>query len=442
MVGITDTQITPYALELKASNLEAGMLTSLANLFGPMAQLLGSRLIERFNRRQIIVWAVVGQTISCFAFSILGYIFLSHDKQLYLVALFILNYTLYNLTSALASPAWFSMMGDIVPENIRGRYFAWRNRTNGAASVGAMILSASILYWLAQYEIIYGFIIIFGLAGIARSISTYLLSKHYCEDIKLEKDYYFPFWKFIKEIPRYNFNRFALYVSFFRLGVNIAGPFFAVYMWKQLAYNPIWFTAVNISAGIFSLLALPAWGYFADRYGNRELIRVSSIILIFVPLFWMFSANPIYLILVPQLISGSGWAAFNLASSNFIYDSVEPSRRGLMVAYFNLLSGFGIFLGATLGGVLSQYIKIGLMNVFFVIFVVSSLATLAVTITMLRTIKEVRVYEHEAQKNPLMYLKEIRPLYSNLEFGAYPVKKFHQLKSNLKSYRRQRITYY
>ena len=442
MVGSVDNNIMPYALELKASNLEAGLLASLANLFGPIAQIIGSRLMEKFHRRQIVIWGVVGQALTCFLFAFTGWVFLATGKTLYLVPLFIASYVLYQLTGSLAGPAWFSLMGDVVPEKLRSRYFSRRNKITGVFSVTATVLAAVWLYYIQNFEIIYGFVIIFTVAGLARLISGLTFKYHYVEKIKLDHNYYFSFWQFFKNIPYFNFNRFALYVALVMLATNIAGPFYAVYMWNILDFNPLWFTAVNVSASIFMLLFWPAWGKFADKYGNRETLRLSSLILLAVPLLWSVSTNPLFLILVTQLIAGIGWSGFNLSSSNFIYDSVEQSRRALMVAYFNLLSGIGIFIGAILGGLITQFLDFGGINVFLVLFLLSAISRLVIMLIFLPGIQEVRVYEHSAQKNPLNYLKEMAPIEGTLRLTTYPLRQFKTIGKKLASYRRERITYF
>jgi len=442
MFGGAESHIIPYAIELGANNLQTGLLASLANLFAPMAQIFGSRMMEKFHRKKIIFWSVFFQAAVCLFLSFLGIFFLLTEKALFLVPIFIISYVIYHISGSIAGPAWFSMMGDVVPEEIRGKYFSFRNKISGIAAVTATLIAAAVLYYFQQYEIIVGFIIIFSAGGMARLISGLMLRKHYIEELKLEKDYYFPFWKFIKDIPKYNFNKFTVHIGLVKFAANIAGPFFAVYTWSHLRLNPIWFTAIIISAGVFNFLFFPLWGKFADKYGNRELLRISNLILIFPPLFWMLSDNPIYLLLVPQFFAGAGWSAFNLSSSNFIYDSVGPKRRGMLVAYSNLIGGFGIFLGATLGGFITQYVTLSFINIFFFVFLLSSLLRFVVFLFVLPMIKEVRKEYHPGMRNPLNYLRDIEPIYGTFHLTAYPFKRFINFTHKIKINRKSRITYY
>jgi MFS family permease len=143
-------------------------------------------------------------------------------------------------------------------------------------------------------------------------------------------------------------------------------------------------------------------------YGNREMLKFGSILVSLIPILWILSKNPIYLIFIPQLVSGIGWAAFNLAASNFIYDSVTPQRRGICVAYYNLLNGLGVFMGAALGGFLANYLTISFMNKLLFIFLVSGILRIIVSFIMMPKIKEVRQKVAPPRRNPLSYLKEMK----------------------------------
>lgn len=408
MSGAGDAYITPYAVELKANNAEVGLLTSFTGLLGPISQIFGSRIMEKWHRKKIVTLAVILHATMWLAILSLGFFFLKYGKTGYLIPLLIVAYVLYSIFGSFGGPAWFSLMGDIVPEKMRGRYFSNRNKICGAFSVIATILGSIWLYYTREGGIIiYGFIILFAIAAVSRYISAYFFSKHYVTKIKLDKGYYFSFFQFLKNSPYNNFGRFTILISLVTLSVNIAGPFFAVYMWKDLNFNPIWFMAVNTSAGVFSILFMPLWGKFADKYGNRRLLLLGGMLVSIMPFLWLISPNPIYLILVPQLISGIGWSAFNLGASNFIYDAVTVQRRALCVAYYSLLNGIGVFAGATIGGLLTQYAPIHFMNIFLFVFVISGIVRIISLLFMLPKIKEVKQVK-SLKLNPFIYLKDSR----------------------------------
>jgi len=434
--GAGETYITPYAIALNATNAEVGFLSSFPGLFGPITQIFGSKLMEKYDRKKLIVTFVALQAASWLLFVVAGILFLRSFAPEFIVPFLIISYIINITFGSIVSPSWFSMMGEIVPEKLRGSYFAKRNKINGAIAIIVTIAAALWLDYSKRIDIvIYGFIILFIISAIGRTLSAYYFTKHYIPKINFEKGYYFSFLQFIKKAPSNNFGRFAIYVALVNLTVSFAGPFFAVYMLKDLHFNYTWFTLVNISASIFSVIMMPLWGKFADKYGNRELVRIGSLIVPFIPFFWLLNANPIYLILIPQLISGIGWTAFNLGASNFIYDAVTVQRRGIVIAYYSLLNGIAVFIGASLGGLTAQFFHPSWINIFLFIFLISGIGRIIIVIFMLPHIKEVRKETTPIKKNPLFYIKHlnfinetIHPLYGTLRnmmhpFSALKIKK-------------------
>jgi MFS family permease len=67
---------------------------------------------------------------------------------------------------------------------------------------------------------------------------------------------------------------------------------------------------------------------------------------------WVFAKTAFDVAIWPQVWGGIGWTAFNLATSNFIYDSVPVQKRGAYVAYYTLVVGIGQIAGGLLGSAL------------------------------------------------------------------------------------------
>jgi MFS family permease len=108
---------------------------------------------------------------------------------------------------------------------------------------------------------------------------------------------------------------------------------------------------------------------------------------------WLITNNPLGILLGPQLLGGIGWTAFNLATSNFIYDNIPSEKRGEYIALYNFLNGLGIITGGLIGGILISFLTITFMNEFCFLFLLSGILRLLIVIFFLPRIKEVRVHE-------------------------------------------------
>ena len=409
MSGAGDSYVGLFALELKANIAQIGFLSSLPSILSPISQVIGSRIMEKTSRKTLLVRSVLFQASMWLPIMILAFLYWLGMFQQYLPWMLILFYSLYATAGALGGPAWFSLLGDAVPENIRGKYFALRNKICGRVSLVSFVLAAFLLdFTTTQGYILLGFATLFAVAGISRITSCLFFTKHEDFDLTLKKDYYFSFFQFIRKAHTNNFGKFTLFAALMNFAVAISSPFFVVYMKNDLAFTYTQIMMVNLSAAVFSLLAMPLMGRLSDKYGNRELLRLSVCALPFVPLFWLFSDSVTYLALVPQFVGGIAWAAFSFAASNFIYDAVTPARRGICVAYYNVLSGVGIFVGASTGGMLSHYVNITFMNPLLFLFLLSGILRFLVIAFMLPKIHEVREVHHP-HHNVLMYWQDIHP---------------------------------
>lgn len=410
MAGIAEPYISAFALALKATNFQIGLLSAIPGLAGPLAQLKGSRLIEKHSRVNIIVRSVTLQSLIWLPILALSFFFMTNLFTNYLPIILISFYTLYAIFGAIAGPSWFSLMGEIVPGKSRGNYFGKRNRNASTIALITTFTASFILdYFKTKGIVLIGFSILFLIAGISRFIASRLFAKHYEPKLNLPKEYYFSFLQFIKKAPSNNFGKFAIFVALIHLSTLIAGPFFAVYMLSptELALSYKWFTIITISSSIATLIIFPFWGKFSDKYGNKELLTIGAVIVSIVPALWLFSKSPVYLALVPNVLGGIGWAAFNLAASNFIYEIVTPARRAICVAYYNVLVGIGSFIGASIGGLITQYAPIDFMNIFLFVFLVSAIARAIVAIIMLPKIKEVRKIKG---REGLLFLRSLVPM--------------------------------
>lgn len=392
--GVGIRYITPYALALGASNIIIALLSSLPSLFGNLSQLLTPKFMEKTSRKKIAFSGAFLQALMWLPMIFLGVLFFVFKIKVALALVFV--YTLLVLFGSFYGPAWNSWMKELVSEKT-GKFFGKRNLICGAVALASMFIAGFILDYFKKINILFGFALIFGIAFVARLTSALLFTKKYEPKLKLEKGYYFTFFQFLKKMHGNNFGRFVIFVALMQLATAIASPFFAVYMLKELKFSYLFYTLVIMSSSLATLLFMPFWGNFVDKYGNLKALRICGSFIPLIPLLWfssfLFHKNIVllsYLIFV-ELSSGILWGGFNLAAGNFIFDAVTKQRMALCVAYYNILAGAGVFIGAQIGGFLSISGIILLNSAFLFIFLLSSVIRFVVFLLMVRKINEVRV---------------------------------------------------
>jgi len=403
MQGIAENYLNPYALALKATARQIGLLVSLPGLTTAISQLKAADLADRIGRNKIIKASVFSQVLTWLPIIFLPYFFLKNSPAGWLI-FFV---TLYALFGNLSAPAWGSIMSQYVPMNRRGSYFAWRNRIFGTVALSSVLLAGFILHTLNNKNL-FGFTIIFSLAMLCRFVSWIYLNKYYEPRLLINPDSYFTFWDFIKRIKESNFVKFVLFISLMSLAVNLSAPFFPYYMLRERKFSYLSYTIIILVPTIVTLLSLSRWGKHADIIGNLRVIKSTATLVPIIPVLWLFSANKLYLVGV-QIFAGFLWAGYNLCITNFIYDAVSPEKRVRCLAYFNFLNGLGLFLGATLGGHLFSHLPKIFGYQSFTLFLISGLMRGIIVSIFVPTIEEVRRVREISSRDLFFSVIGIKP---------------------------------
>ncbi len=395
MTGIGETYFSAFALFLKASTPQIGLLASLPPLLASFVQLFSAWLGRLTGRRKAIVLTGASlQGLTLLPLALLPVLFSE-----YAVPLLIASIVIYQCGAHLSTPQWGSMMGDIVPSRRRGRFFARRTRIVSLVTFVSLIAGGLILQISSSYgQTVYGFLCIFGIAMLARMISVYHLSKMHDPPghvAALEIPLGAGWWQRLRQS---NFARFSLFFALMQFSVAIASPFFTVYMLRDLQFSYLAFMG-NTGMSIFvQFLTLNQWGRISDIFGNRRILATTGVLVPLMPLLWVFSSNYWYLLGV-QALSGLTWAGFTLSASNFLYDLIARDKRATFLAIHNVLASTGIFAGAMLGGYLGAVLPTQLvifgstftwLSPLLGVFLVSTLARTIIVFVLLPKIREVR----------------------------------------------------
>lgn len=411
MNGFSETFMTPYAIAMKASSSLIGILASMPNLVGALLQVKSAELTERLgSRKALINSSVLIHALLWIPIISVPYIF-KENQPVFLI----IFYTLFISIGAISLPPWSSLMADHVPETERGKIFGRRNRIFGIINVSSMFLAGSMLYLFAKNFRFLGFTIIFLVAFVARLLSWNFLRKMYEPDLVIKDEHRFTILNFLKRMRRSNFGRFVLFVSTMNFSVNIAAPFFAVYMLRDLKFDYFTYTIITIAATLTSLFMMNNWGLRADHVGNIKVLKLTSRFLPFIPILWIFSHNMFYLILI-QIFSGFFWAGFNLSASNFIYDAVMPEKRTRCVAYFNVVNGLALFSGATIGGYLIKILPPLFGYQVLTLLLISGVLRFLAT-TLASFVKEVRQVRYISNLELFYSMISGKPLFSQVSSG-------------------------
>jgi MFS family permease len=385
MLGLTQNYITPYALTMKASTQEIGLLTSVPNFAMAAAQFAAPTLSERAgSRKGFILPMAVMHALMWLPILFIPYLFQTHQVW-WLIAFMTLSTA---LDSGL-NPVWGSMMADLVPTQMRGRFFGWRNRITAFVSLAFSYAAGGILQLLTGNTNL-AFTIIFAGAIMSRLVSFYFLSQMY-EPLSpaTEKRGYDGVLKIARGLLSTNIGRFIIFCALINFTATVAGPFFSPYMLLDLHFSYIVYTTLNSVAALATVGSMTWWGKRMDRAGSIKVLKITSLFVPFVPLGWALY-HSLWWLIIMQLFSGFAWAGFQLSSSVFIFDASPQQNRTRYIALYNSLTFLGVSVGSLTGGIVAPLLPPFMGSHLLSIFIVSGVARLVVALFFRPRIKEVR----------------------------------------------------
>ncbi|MCX8179241.1 MAG: MFS transporter [Candidatus Aenigmarchaeota archaeon] len=381
-VGVGESYFDAFAIKvINATPFQLGLLSSIPMLLGYISNIFSHKAVEKLkSRKSLILFCILINSL-CF-FPIFLSVFIKGYEFLFLL----LSITLYFISELFLVPAWVSLMGDIIPDQIKGLYFGERNKSMKFFAFASMLMGGFILQTLSGFSLLAAFGIIFFIAFLARLASFYIFTKIYEPEYVFDKSYKFSFLEFIKNLKNTNFGIFVIFMCIFTISYRIAAPYFSLYIFRYLEFDYMKYTIITASSALATILSMPIWGRYVDEYGNKKVMTVTAFCIPFIPLLWMLSSNFLYLILV-ELFSGFVWAGFNLSSFNFIFFSTSSEKRSLVQSYYNVLLGISLFVGSIIGGLLIEKAKMFEIPVFNV-FIISAIFRFLSVIFLIHKIKE------------------------------------------------------
>ncbi len=417
MMGAGETYLGAFGIFLRATTLQVGLLATLPQLLGAIAQMAGARAMPQFrSRKAVILTGVLVQASLWIPMALLPFLF---GRSTLSVLLLIGLVTLYYGANGTVVPVWNSLIGDIVPPEIRGRFFGNRNRLTGMSTFIALILAGNALHLFAEANATEtGYLTIFAAAFLARLNSARWLARYEDPEFRILPEDKFTFRQFLRRSPHSNFAKFVFFIGAINLGVAFSAPYFALYMLRDLEFTYLGFTTVTASATITQFLTFRYWGELSDRFGNKKILNVCGWGVAMVPILWLISPHIWHLVLV-QIYGGFVWAGFSLASVNFIFDAVTPPKRALCVAYQGLVNGVCVFVGSVAGGyvatILPESYNLGPwtwkpISVLPVIFLLSGLLRIIASGLLLHRFKEVRPAEAISDHELIFRVSHLKPI--------------------------------
>ena len=137
----------------------------------------------------------------------------------------------------------------------------------------------------------------------------------------------------------------------------VAGPFFSVYLVRNLGATPTQIGILAAVNGVGNIVGQRIWGKLNDRRGARWVMGFTGMLIPFIPIIWSAAPNPWWLIPV-EVLSGFAWAGYGLANFNLLLTLAPPNQRERFIALYQTVVFGAAFIGPLMGAGLANSIGI------------------------------------------------------------------------------------
>lgn len=331
--------LVAFGLQLGASNTVIGLLAAIPPL-AELIQMPAITIVEQVrNRRLICVSASIIARLFWLVIALIPFIV----GLTAAVPVLIISLVLYGCISAVSHCSWHSWMRDLVPQEILGSFFS-RRMALSLALGSVLSLAAGALIDIIQknpaYPPVTAYSVIF-LGGFIAGLAGIWYMSRIPEPLMMEAAKVPLIEQMRATFHDDNFSRLIAFLGSWNFAVNLAAPFFTVYLLVMLDFDITVVIILAVLSQLSSVLSYGMWGRIADRFSYKSVLRVSGPLFMLCILGWTFTTLPsrhlltIPLLIVLHILMGVSTAGVTLASANI---GLKLAPRGGATAYLATIS--------------------------------------------------------------------------------------------------------
>lgn len=360
--------LSAFALALGATNYEIGLIASVAFL-SQFMQLPGLYLLKQVQKRRALVLFSAGISRILWLFIILIPVIFVNRGVTFLLQWLIISMVI----GSLAGPSWNSLLRDVIPPERMGAIFAKRMMLGTIFALALNLGGGLFVDWwkkaftghaLYAYSILFSAGLLLGVAGL------FSISRITEPTLKLDKGD-----SLIKQLGKpladKNFRNLLFFIAFWTFAINLAGPFFVIYMLKRINISVFMVTLLTVTSQVSNIFFLRIWGKLTDKFSNKSVLAVSGPLFILVILAWTFTTMPeryfltIPLLFIIHFFSGVSTAGVSLGSANIALKLSPKGTSHIYMTVFSMVTALTGSIAPLLGGVFADFFSVRELSLAF-----------------------------------------------------------------------------
>ena len=358
--------LTKLAVMLGATPLQFGVLSAIGQL-SQVFQPLGVAITRKMTSRKGVVVGLVsaGRAIA-FLYGLLPFLLPSEAAMWAFLPLFFIATSL----QAVGGNAWIGWISDIIPLEVRGRFFARRSQymmpvgllTGYVFSVfvdmfaperggiaQAIVSAVGNAALFASENLPQAFVAMMFIAAVLGLVGARILMLQPERAKPVETD---SFRAILAEPFRdRNFRKLLVFGVWWMLVVGIGGPFWGPFMIQKLNMPLINIQIYGTIQSLAALIALRPWGLLIDQFGNKTAMRIAIVMGGINPIVWVFATpENHWFVYLEAATSGVMWAGAGIVATNFVLAVAPDSKRQIYSGVFGAFSGVAMMVTLLLSG--------------------------------------------------------------------------------------------
>jgi MFS family permease len=353
--------LVAFGLQLGASNTVIGLLAAIPPL-AELIQMPAISVVENVrNRRLICVGASIVARLFWIVIALIPFLF----GLTAAVPVLIISLVLYGSVSAISHCSWNSWMRDFVPQEILGSFFSRRMSLSLALGIALSLVASAIIDFIQKdpaYPPGTAYSVIFLGGFVAGLMGIWYMSR--IPEPQMKETAKVPPLDQIRSTFRdENFSRLIAFLGAWNFAVNLAAPFFTVYLLVMLNFDMTVVIALAVLSQISSVLSYGMWGRIADRFSNKSVLRVSGPLFMICILGWTFTTMPtrhlltVPLLIVLHILMGLSTAGVTLASANIGLKLAPYGSATAYLATINITNSLAAGFAPVIGGMFVDSFK-------------------------------------------------------------------------------------
>lgn len=347
-----NTVIPMFLKKLGASDVEIGLIPTLANLGFTLPSILSAPIVERVKSLKKFITIVTWIERAPYLFlAILAFTLAKHNPILtiYLSLVFV---GIGNFGTGFIMPAWMDFIARIIPVTSRGKFTALGNGLGGLLGIAGSMMVGKILN-SHPFPTNFGlcFTITIAILIMAYVVLLFMKEAPNKKDQRREKiNYSYDIAKILRSDRHFrNYVLARFIVSFGSMGL----AFYTVYAVGRFSLSDEYIGTFTMFFVGGQPLANIIWGPLADKTGHRNVLLggifcnlLGNLIAIITP-----SVYPIYLVFA---LSGAMNSSFMISGLPIILEFAPPDRRPTYIGINNMIISPALALSPLIGGIVAE----------------------------------------------------------------------------------------